>query len=86
MFAGILLRRGRVAGTPNNAIVYGLGVYPDTGEKMIHPMDFVKYGFLLFVLSMAVVWVVGFLGIYNIIGFPEGILETARGVMEAGAR
>ncbi len=75
-----------IVGTPNNAIVYGLGVYPDTGEKMIHPMDFVKYGFLLFVLSMAVVWVIGFLGIYNIIGFPEGILETARGVMEAGAR
>ena len=75
-----------IVGTPNNAIVYGLGVYPDTGEKMIHPMDFVKYGFLLWILSMAVIWIIGFLGVYNIIGFPEGILETARGVMEAGAR
>jgi len=75
-----------IVGTPNNAIVYGLGVYPDTGEKMIHPMDFIKYGFLLFLLSMVVIWVVGFLGIYNIIGFPEGILETARGVMESGAQ
>jgi sodium-dependent dicarboxylate transporter 2/3/5 len=75
-----------IVGTPNNAIVYGLGIYPDTGEKMIHPMDFVKYGFILFLLSMAVVWVVGFLGIYNIVGFPEGVLETARGVMESGAR
>ena len=75
-----------IVGTPNNAIVYGLGVYPDTGEKMIHPMDFVKYGFLLWVLSMAVVWILGFLVVYNIVGFPEGILETARGVMEAGAR
>jgi sodium-dependent dicarboxylate transporter 2/3/5 len=75
-----------IVGTPNNAIVYGLGIYPDTGEKMIHPMDFVKYGFVLFVLSMAVVWVVGFLGIYNVVGFPEGILETARGVMEAGTQ
>jgi len=74
-----------IVGTPNNAIVYGLGVYPDTGEKMIHPMDFIKYGFLLFVLCMAVVWVLGFLCIYNIVGFPEGILETAKGVMEAGA-
>jgi len=72
-----------IVGTPNNAIVYGLGVYPDTGEKMIHPMDFVKYGFVLFILSMLVVWVVGFLGIYNIVGFPEGILETARSVMES---
>jgi sodium-dependent dicarboxylate transporter 2/3/5 len=75
-----------IVGTPNNAIVYGLGIYPDTGEKMIHPMDFVKYGFILFVLCMAVVWVVGFLGVYNIIGFPEGVLETARGVMEASAQ
>ena len=75
-----------IVGTPNNAIVYGLGIYPDTGEKMIHPMDFVKYGFILFLLSMAVVWVVGFLGIYNVVGFPEGILETAKGVLESGAR
>jgi len=73
-----------IVGTPNNAIVYGLGVYPDTGEKMIHPMDFLKYGFVLFLLSMVVIWIVGFLGVYNIIGFPEGILETARGVMESG--
>ncbi len=75
-----------IVGTPNNAIVYGLGIYPDTGEKMIHPMDFVKYGFILFVLSMAVVWVVGFLFVYNVIGFPQEILETARGVLEAGAQ
>jgi sodium-dependent dicarboxylate transporter 2/3/5 len=75
-----------IVGTPNNAIVYGLGVYPDTGEKMIHPMDFLKYGFILFLLSMAVVWIVGFLGIYHIVGFPEGILETAQGVMASGTR
>ena len=72
-----------IVGTPNNAIVYGLGVYPDTGEKMIHPMDFLKYGFILFLLSMIVVWTVGFLGVYNIVGFPEGILETAKVVMES---
>ena len=75
-----------IVGTPNNAIVYGLGVYPDSGEKMIHPMDFVKYGFLLFVLSMAVVWFVGFLGVYSVVGFPEGVLETAQGVLQAGTQ
>jgi sodium-dependent dicarboxylate transporter 2/3/5 len=75
-----------IVGTPNNAIVYGLGVYPDTGEKMIHPMDFLKYGFVLWVLSMLVVWVIGFLVIFNLVGFPEGILETARAVMEGGIR
>ena len=75
-----------IVGTPNNAIVYGLGIYPDTGERAIHPMDFIKYGFLLFVLSMLVVWIIGFVIIYNVVGFPEGILETARTVMEGGAQ
>ncbi len=75
-----------IVGTPNNAIVYGLGIYPDTGKRVIHPMDFIKYGFLLFVLSMLVVWIIGFVIIYNVVGFPEGILETARAVMESGAQ
>ena len=75
-----------IVGTPNNAIVYGLGVYPDTGEKMIHPMDFIKYGFLLWVLSMAVIWFLGFLVIYPMVGFPEGILETASQVMSSGTQ
>jgi len=73
-----------IVGTPNNAIVYGLGVYPDTGEKMLHPMDFVKYGFFLWILCMVIVWIVGFLVVYNVVGFPEGLLETARGVLEKG--
>jgi sodium-dependent dicarboxylate transporter 2/3/5 len=75
-----------IVGTPNNAIVYGLGIYPDTGERAIHPLDFLKYGFVLFIISMLVVWVIGFLVVFNIVGFPEGILETARGVLESGAR
>ncbi|MBW1851614.1 MAG: anion permease, partial [Deltaproteobacteria bacterium] len=73
-----------IVGTPNNAIVYGLGIYPDTGEKMIHPMDFVKYGFILFLLCMVVVWIVGFLFMFEFVGFPPDILETAREVMESG--
>ncbi|MCG6895439.1 MAG: anion permease [Desulfobacteraceae bacterium] len=71
-----------IVGTPNNAIVYGLGIYPDSGEKMIHPMDFIKYGFLLWVLSMLAVWVLEFMVIYNIVGFPDGLLETAKSVMD----
>ena len=59
-----------IVGTPNNAIVYGLGVYPDTGERAIHPVDFLKYGFVLWVICMLVVWVVGFLVIYNLVGLP----------------
>jgi len=75
-----------IVGTPNNAIVYGLGTYPDTGEKMIHPIDFIKYGFVLFLLSMAVLWVFEFLVVYQIVGFPEGILETAKSAMDAGMK
>src|SRR6056297_2098971 len=74
-----------IVGTPNNAIVYGLGTYPDTGERAIQPIDFVKYGFGLFVLCMVAMWVIAFLGTFNIIGFPEGILDTARQVLESGA-
>jgi sodium-dependent dicarboxylate transporter 2/3/5 len=75
-----------IVGTPNNAIVYGLGTYPDTGEKMIHPMDFIKYGFVLFLISMAVLWVFEFLVVYKFVGFPEGILETARSAMDANMK
>jgi len=73
-----------IVGTPNNAIVYGLGIYPDTGERAIHPVDFIKYGFVLWVICMAVVWVVGFLVIYNVVGFPPEVLDTARQAMESG--
>jgi len=72
-----------IVGTPNNAIVYGLGTYPDTGERVIHPMDFVKYGFVLFILSLVVVWLVGFMGVFKLVGFPEGILDTAREAMQS---
>ena len=71
-----------IVGTPNNAIVYGLGVYPDSGKRAIHPMDFLKYGFVLWVLCMLVVWVVGFMVVYNVVGFPEGITDTALKVMQ----
>jgi sodium-dependent dicarboxylate transporter 2/3/5 len=73
-----------IVGTPNNAIVYGLGVFQDTGERVIRPIDFLKYGFVLWLLSLAVVWVVGFLGVFHLVGFPEGTLETARQAMESG--
>jgi len=74
-----------IVGTPNNAIVYGLGTYPDTGERAIHPMDFIKYGLLLWFICLLVVWLIGFLGIFSLVGFPEGILETSKQVLESGA-
>ncbi|MFO8058318.1 MAG: SLC13 family permease [bacterium] len=75
-----------VVGTPNNAIVYGLGTYPDTGRRAIAPIDFVKYGLLLWVLCLVVVWFIGFLGTFQIMGFPEGLLETAQEALQSRAR
>jgi sodium-dependent dicarboxylate transporter 2/3/5 len=75
-----------IVGTPNNAIVYGLGAYPDTGERAIQPVDFIKYGFLLWVLSLVIVWFLGFALMYNIVGFPDYLLETARQAFESGAQ
>ena len=75
-----------IVGTPNNAIVYGLGMFQDTGERVIQPIEFVKYGFVLFLLSMAVVWFVGFFGVFELVGFPEGILKTATEAMQAGVK
>jgi len=72
-----------IVGTPNNAIVYGLGTYPDTGERAIHPMDFVKYGFVLFILSLVVVWVIEFMVVFRLVGFPDGVLDTARQAMQS---
>jgi len=75
-----------IVGTPNNAIVYGLGKYPDTGKNMIEPIDFVKYGFVLWILSLAVVWVIGFIVTFNIIGFPDGLIDFATAVLKSGAQ
>ncbi|MCK5126863.1 MAG: anion permease [candidate division Zixibacteria bacterium] len=67
-----------VVGSPTNALVYGLGIFPDTHERIIKPSDFIKYGFLLWVLCMVLLWIVELLVIYGIVGFPEGILDAAR--------
>jgi len=72
-----------IVGTPNNAIVYALSAYPGTNKRIIHPIDFLKYGFILWILCMLILWVVGFLFIYKIIGFPPGITESAKAVLEA---
>ena len=74
-----------IVGTPNNAIIYGLGVYPDTGQRMISPIDFVKYGFVLWVICLVITWILGFMVLYNVVGFPEGITETAKAVLLSNA-
>jgi sodium-dependent dicarboxylate transporter 2/3/5 len=72
-----------VVGSPTNALTYGLGIYPDSGERVIHTIDFVKYGFVLWILCMLLLWVVGFSVIYPLNDFPEEILETATRVLKS---
>ena len=72
-----------IVGSPANALTFALGVYPDTNKRALEAIDFVKYGFGFFVLSMLLLWIVGFLVIYPIVGFPEGILEQATQVLQS---
>jgi sodium-dependent dicarboxylate transporter 2/3/5 len=72
-----------IVGSPANALTFALGVYPDTNKRALEAIDFVKYGFGFFILSMLLLWLIGFLVIYPIVGFPEGILEQATRVLQS---
>ena len=72
-----------IVGSPANALTFALGVYPDSNKRVLEAIDFVKYGFGFFILSMLLLWLVGFLVIYPIVGFPEGILEQATRVLQS---
>jgi sodium-dependent dicarboxylate transporter 2/3/5 len=72
-----------IVGSPANALTFALGVYPDTNKRVLEAVDFVKYGFGFFILSMLLLWTIGFLVIYPIVGFPEGILEQAALVLQS---
>jgi sodium-dependent dicarboxylate transporter 2/3/5 len=75
-----------IVGSPTNALTYGLGIYPGTEQKVIRTSDFVKYGVLLWLVCMVLLWTLGLLGVYALNGFPDGLLETARAVLESHAR
>jgi sodium-dependent dicarboxylate transporter 2/3/5 len=74
-----------IVGSPANALTFALGIYPDTNKRALEAIDFVKYGFGFFLLSMLLLWVVGFLVVYPIVGFPDGILEHATQILRGGA-
>ena len=40
----------------------------------------------LLTLSMLLLWVIGFLVVYLIVGFPEGILEQATQVLQSSTQ
>ena len=74
-----------VVGSPANALTFALGRYPDTGERVLEAVDFIKYGFGFFILSMLLLWVVEFLLVFPLVGFPEGLLERATQVLQSSA-
>jgi sodium-dependent dicarboxylate transporter 2/3/5 len=75
-----------VVGSPTNALTFALGVYPDSNKRVIEAIDFVKYGFGLFVGSLLLLWLVEFLVIYPLVGFPEGILDSATKILESSIK
>ncbi len=54
-----------VIGTPNNAIVYSIAKDPETGQQLLTLKDFFIHGFVVFILSLAVLWIWVFLGYWN---------------------
>ena len=58
-----------VVGTPNNAICFGMGKDPETGERLLDVMDFVKYGLPVTILAWLVLWFWAVLGYWKFIAW-----------------
>lgn len=58
-----------IIGTPNNAIVFSIARDPETGEQLITMKDFMIHGLMVFLLSMAVLWIWVFWGYWKWLGF-----------------
>jgi len=59
-----------VVGTPNNAIAFGMGRDPETGERLLSVFDFVKYGLPLTILAWLVLWFWTILGYWKFMSWP----------------
>jgi sodium-dependent dicarboxylate transporter 2/3/5 len=57
-------------GTPNNAIAYTMAKDPVTGEQLVTIGDFIKHGFIILILSFAVLWGWAIFGYWQWLGFP----------------
>ena len=58
-----------VVGTPNNAICFGMGRDPETGERLLSVMDFVKYGLPVTLLAWAVLWIWAVFGYWKFLAW-----------------
>jgi len=59
-----------VVGTPNNAIAFGMGKDPETGERLLSVFDFVKYGLPVTILAWLVLWFWAILGYWRFMSWP----------------
>ncbi|MGD8387441.1 MAG: SLC13 family permease [Desulfobacteraceae bacterium] len=59
-----------VVGTPNNAIAFGMGRDPETGERLLDVFDFVKYGLPVTILAWLVLWFWAILGYWQFVSWP----------------
>jgi solute carrier family 13 (sodium-dependent dicarboxylate transporter), member 2/3/5 len=59
-----------VVGTPNNAIAYGMGRDPETGEKLLNVMDFVKYGLPVTIMAWLILWFWTIFGYWRFMSWP----------------
>ncbi|MBW1705573.1 MAG: anion permease [Deltaproteobacteria bacterium] len=60
-----------VVGTPNNAIAFGMGKDPETGERLLSVFDFVKYGLPVTILAWLVLWFWTVLGYWQFMSWPH---------------
>jgi sodium-dependent dicarboxylate transporter 2/3/5 len=61
-----------VVGTPNNAICFGMGRDPETGERLLDVMDFIKYGIPVTILAWLVLWFWTVFGYWQWLSWPTG--------------
>jgi sodium-dependent dicarboxylate transporter 2/3/5 len=54
-----------VVGTPNNAIAFGMGRDPETGERLLDVFDFVKFGLPVLIMAWLVLWIWAFFGYWQ---------------------
>ncbi|PIE66904.1 MAG: histidine kinase [Deltaproteobacteria bacterium] len=58
-----------VVGTPNNAICFGMAKDPETGERLLDVMDFVKFGLPITILAWIVLWFWAVLGYWRFLAW-----------------
>jgi sodium-dependent dicarboxylate transporter 2/3/5 len=51
-----------VFGSPNNAICFGMGRDPETGDRLLRVVDFLKYGVPFWVICMGYLYVWALMG------------------------